>query len=68
MAYDDYCRKMERLKYLIKREYTGNADELAEKLGVSRRTAFNYLETLRDEGVVIKFSKFRGTYYYGDSQ
>ena len=55
MAYESYCRKMESLHHYIKRECTGNADELAGKIGVSRRTLFYYLETLRDEGYLIEF-------------
>ena len=66
MAYSEYCRKMERMQHCIKLEHTGCADELADKLGISRRTFFNYLEILRDEGKVIKFSRNRKTYYYED--
>ena len=68
MAYENYCRKMESLKYKIKQENTGTAKELAEKLGISRRTLFNYLEKLRDEGSVIKFDKNRRSYYSDNQQ
>ena len=68
MAYEEYCRRMERLQHYIKRECTGDADELAEKLGVSRRTLFNYLETLRIDRMAIKFSRYRKTYYYEHEQ
>ena len=64
MAYDDYCNKMRSLKYYIERENTGSADELADKLGVSRRTVFYYLDILRDEGYTIQYSRYRKTYYY----
>jgi len=63
MAYENYCRRMENLKHLIKRERTGDANEFAEKLDISRRTLFNYLEILRDEGTVIKYDRYRKTYY-----
>ncbi len=68
MAYEDYCRKMESLKYLIDQECTGDANEFADKLGVSRRTVFHYLETLRDEGTVIQYCKYRRTYHYREGQ
>ena len=68
MAYDEYCRRMESLQHYIKRECTGNVDEFAGKLGVSRRTLFNYLEELRDKGNVIKFCHYRKTYYYDNQQ
>jgi len=64
MAYEDYRRKMESLRHHIKRECTGDVNEFAGKLGVSRRTLFNYLETLRDEGATIKFCRYRKTYHY----
>ena len=66
MAYEDYRRRMERLQEYIRRECTGDVDELSGKLGVSRRTLFYYIEILRDTGLVIKFSRSRNTYYYGN--
>jgi len=64
MAYEEYCRKMESLQHYIKRECTGNANEFAEKIGVSRRTLFNYLETLRIDGEEIEYCRFRKTYFF----
>jgi len=64
MAYSDYQRRMEFLQFQIKHQRTGDANEFASKLGISRRTLFNYLETLRDEGAKIKFCRNRKTYYF----
>ena len=64
MAYKDYRRRIERLQEYIKRECTGDVEELSDKLGVSRRTLFYYIEILRDTGLVIKFDRYRNTYYY----
>jgi len=64
MSYDDYRMRMEKLQNLIKMECTGNVDELSDKLGISRRTLFNDMSTLRDNGYLIKFSKYRKTYYF----
>ena len=64
MAYEEYCRKMQSLQHYIKMECTGCSDEFADKLGVSRRTLFNYLETLRLDGIEIKFCRYRKTYYF----
>ena len=66
MAYKDYRRRIERLQEYIKRECTGDVEELSDKLGVSRRTLFYYMEILRDTGLVIKFDRYRNTYYYGN--
>ena len=55
---------MENLHHQIKRECTGDADELAEKLGVSRRTLFNYMEAMRIDGHTINYCRYRKTYYF----
>ena len=62
MSYHDYYKKLSDLLRLIEIEDTGDANALAEKLHVSRRTLFRYLEELRDHGAVITFSKQRNTY------
>lgn len=56
--------RLENLKYHIKLENTGNAKELAKKLGISRRTLFNYLETLRIKGMPVKYDTISKTYYF----
>lgn len=63
MSYAKYVHRIENLKYQIRRECTGNAEKFAEKLGISRRTLFRYLETLRDEGFVFKYDRYRKTYF-----
>jgi biotin operon repressor len=62
-SYKDYDKRIEILKQSILDSKTGNPDELAEKLGISRRTVFRNLEALRDKGNDIRFSKIRNTYY-----
>ncbi|GHT21775.1 hypothetical protein FACS189430_02420 [Bacteroidia bacterium] len=66
MAYEDYCLKLESLKKYIGQEKTGSAKKLAEKLGVTRRTVFNYLEFLRIQGMKIRYSKEKDTYYFSN--
>lgn len=43
MSYIDFLAKLDRLQYLIGNEKTGTADELAEKMKLSRRSLFYYL-------------------------
>jgi predicted DNA-binding transcriptional regulator YafY len=59
---------METLLFLLKHGTTGCADDLAEKLGVSRRTIYNYFEVLQDQGVRIGYDSYRKGYYihHGD--
>lgn len=64
MSYKDFLEKLEYLKRCIEAERTGTADELAQKLEVSRRTLFNYFALLQDEHCCIKFCRQRKTYYF----
>jgi predicted DNA-binding transcriptional regulator YafY len=62
MNYLEYLKKLDYLIFTIEQGKTGCADCLAEKIGVSRRTLFRYMEELRDQGAVIKYSKTIGSY------
>ncbi|WP_282015530.1 HTH domain-containing protein [Marinifilum flexuosum] len=55
------------LDRLLKKGETGNAKQLASKLGVSRSQVFNHFEELKDLGVTIMFNKSKSSYeYFGD--
>jgi predicted DNA-binding transcriptional regulator YafY len=56
MSFEDQTARIEGLISLIGSTNSGTADELAERLGVSRRTIFNDLEYLRVRGLKIEFS------------
>ncbi|NLO69532.1 MAG: helix-turn-helix domain-containing protein [Porphyromonadaceae bacterium] len=58
----DYLRKLFYLTELLEQEKTGTADSLAEKLDVSRRTVFRYLDELRTNGADIGYSKIQKSY------
>ncbi len=64
MNFSDFTKKREYLKKLITKENTGTATELAAKLQFSRRTLFNYLNLLREEGYKIDFCRHRRTYFF----
>jgi biotin operon repressor len=63
MKYSAYYHRYCKIQKLIFSENTGNTDEFAEKLGVSRRSLFYYLEELRDLGLQFEYCKKRKTYY-----
>lgn len=67
MSYQKFLDSLEYLKILIEKENTGSTNELAFKLGVSRRTLFNYIEILKNQGFNIKFCRYRQTYYFDHS-
>lgn len=56
----EFIRQIERLQLmnkLIREQRTGSPEDLAERLGVSRRQLYVYLEYLKDMGVDIQFSR-----------
>lgn len=55
-------QKIYYLIQLLESNCSGTADELAEKLEVSRRTFFRYLEELRARGAEIEYCKYSNTY------
>lgn len=60
-------KQLERLKkanLLIKSECTGNPDEFAIKLTISRSQLYNILEQLKDFGAPIKYNKKLNSFYY----
>jgi len=62
MGYPDYLRKLFYLVELLELGKTGTADSLAEKLDVSRRTVFRYLDELRMNGANIDYSQNKKAY------
>lgn len=64
MNYSEFLETKKKLENMIERECTGTAEELAQRLGFSRRTVFNYLDILKNEGYEIKFNRCLNTYYF----
>lgn len=58
--------RIERIDHLIRIRGTGTASELAVKLGISRRSVYNILNEMKENGAPIRFDQFRGTYYYDE--
>jgi predicted DNA-binding transcriptional regulator YafY len=60
-------KQMERINkanQLILNSNTGNPDDFAEKLNVSRSQLYNILEQFKDFGAPIKYNKKDETFYY----
>ena len=62
MKFIEYSRKLEAIKYMAAHKQTGNPRELAKKLDVSERTAERMVQQLRDNGLHIRFNRFRNSY------
>lgn len=63
----NFIRQIERLQMLNKlicEERTGTPEELADRLGVSRRQLYSYFDLLKDFGLEIGFSRKTNSFYY----
>lgn len=57
--------KLDRLDGLIRRHATGSPEKLAERLGMSRSSLFEFISFLRDEmQAPIRYSKSLNSYVY----
>jgi len=55
---------LDRMDGLIRRKQTGNAKELANRLGISESSVFRLIRETRDKGIQIKYSLSRRSYFY----
>ena len=60
----DYLNRLESLDYLIRTRSTGTPSMLSSRLGISERTLYDYLETMRALGAPISYSKRNRSYFY----
>lgn len=63
MKHLKYLERYQKMRTLIIHERTGTSEEFAEKIGISRRMLFNYLDDLRDMGLEMAYCRRRNTYY-----
>lgn len=49
---------------LIQKKATGTPSQLANRIGVSRRTVIEYIKVMRSLGAPIYYSKSRNSYCY----
>jgi len=64
MTFLEKLQVIERVDGLIKRKATGTADELAERLGVSRSTVFEIINCMKAMGAEIEYNTSRQSYFY----
>lgn len=64
MYYEETIRRIEKIDYLIRKKGTGNAAKLAERLGVSRASVYEYIDFMKQKGAPIKYNQSRQTFYY----
>lgn len=59
-----YIERIRLFDCLIKRKATGNYDQFAEKLGISKSVLYKMIEDLKLEGIPIGYDKYRQSFYY----
>ncbi|WP_019987854.1 hypothetical protein [Rudanella lutea] len=56
---------IERIDRLIRQRATGTPEQMAERLGISRSTWFNYLTVLKNDlNFPVEYDREHQTYYY----
>ena len=68
MALTTYHERMQRIDQLIHRKATGTPQQLANKLGLKKRMVFEYLSTMKDMGLSIRYCKVSRSYRYTDDK
>jgi len=63
MRFTDKKQKLDYLLELIEKENTGKAENLSEKICVSKPTVERYIANLREIGYQISFCSQRKTYF-----
>lgn len=53
-----------KMDSLIKKEKTGNSNQFAQKLGISRSQFYNDIDELKDLGIKIRYNKYKLSYEY----
>ena len=60
-----YLNRIQRLDSLIRQKRTGSPKELADKLGISERWLYSFLEEIREElDCPIRYNRLRRSYEY----
>lgn len=57
MKFRKYQQRRDYMLDLIEKGYKGTAEDIAMRIGISRRTFFEYLHDFREEGICIEYDK-----------
>jgi predicted DNA-binding transcriptional regulator YafY len=56
--------RLQQIDQLIRQKRTGNAEELAEKLNISRRQVYNWIEVLKSYGLELDYRREIKSFVY----
>jgi len=63
-----YLERLKRMDDLIHRKATGNPEEFAEKIGISRSQLLEHIKELRELGAEIEYCTINRSYYFKYNQ
>ena len=67
----NFIRQIERLQLLnklLEQERTGTPEELAQRLGIKRRTLYDMIESIKSLGADVVYDRKLQTFYYRNHQ
>ena len=64
MSFKRYIERLEYMDQLIRLECTGRPEVFAEKLGISKRHMYKYIECLNQMGACVVYNNKSQTYFY----
>jgi len=64
MQFEKYVSRMQYLQELIEKQGTGSPRELADRLGISERMLYRYIEELKASEKPVAFCRKRKSYFY----
>ncbi len=67
MSINIYIERIQRIDKLIRMNATGTPQELAGKIGISRRMLYEYLEIMNDFGAPLYYNKSLKSYVYEEN-
>ena len=57
-------QRLNRIDHLIRIKGTGTPSELADKIGMSERSTYEYIRLMKEFGAPVSYSRQRKSYYY----
>jgi predicted DNA-binding transcriptional regulator YafY len=62
----NFINRFQTIDRLIQRKATGTSEQLAEKIGVSRRTTIEFIAVMKEMGAPIYYDKYKKSYCYSE--
>ena len=57
-------QRLNRIDHLIRIKGTGTPSELADKIGMSERSTYEYIRLMKEFGAPVGYSRQRKSYFY----